>query len=154
MIGQLISKRIIIRHSSLPGWTRLIQGANLALCPTIRRTLPIGYYYTIDWQVNTLVLSLETAEIVSINPLIPQSWGTFKVGGHPQTPSRKYPAPLFQRSLQIRLELEQLIASVFGCYVNCGGTESKVIDLQLYQSCFFHYSRSFLGGDSILGLGR
>jgi len=33
-----------------------------------------------------------------LNPLIPQSWGTFIAGGHPQTPSRKYPAPLFQLS--------------------------------------------------------
>jgi hypothetical protein len=33
-----------------------------------------------------------------INPLIPQSWGLFKAGGHPQTPDRKYPAPLFTGS--------------------------------------------------------
>jgi hypothetical protein len=39
-------------------------------------------------------ISLVTAEIVSINPLIPQSWGTSKSGGHPQTLGRKYPAPL------------------------------------------------------------
>jgi hypothetical protein len=31
----------------------------------------------------------ETAEIVSINPLIPQSWGIFKSGGHPQTPRQE-----------------------------------------------------------------
>ena len=37
----------------------------------------------------------EIAEIVSINPLITQSWGTLVAGGHPQTPDRKYPAPLF-----------------------------------------------------------
>ena len=31
----------------------------------------------------------ETAETFSINPQIPQSWGTFiKAGGHPQTPAR------------------------------------------------------------------
>ncbi len=31
----------------------------------------------------------ETAEIVSINsPISPQSWGTSKSGGHPQTPAR------------------------------------------------------------------
>jgi hypothetical protein len=47
---------------------------------------------------NTPSLIYESAEIVSINPLIPQSWGTFEVGGHPQTPGRKYPAPLFQQS--------------------------------------------------------
>ena len=29
---------------------------------------------------------------------IPQSWGTSETGGQPQTPGRKYPAPLFQRS--------------------------------------------------------
>jgi hypothetical protein len=34
-------------------------------------------------------------------PYIPQAWGTFKSGGHPQTPGRKYPAPLFLRP-QIR----------------------------------------------------
>jgi hypothetical protein len=39
-----------------------------------------------------------TAEIVSINPDIPQSWGTLIAGGHPQTPGRKNPAPIFQRS--------------------------------------------------------
>ncbi len=32
-------------------------------------------------------------------PYIPQSRGIFKAGGHPQTPGRKYPAPLFQQSL-------------------------------------------------------
>ncbi len=43
---------------------------------------------------------LQTAEIVLINPLIPQSWGTiFELGEHPQAPGRKYPAPLFRRSL-------------------------------------------------------
>ncbi len=31
---------------------------------------------------------LEIADIDSINPIIPQSWGTFKAGGHPQTPAR------------------------------------------------------------------
>jgi len=44
---------------------------------------------------------IEIAEIVSINPIIPQSWGTFKAGGYPQTPGRKYPAPLFQHSRMI-----------------------------------------------------
>jgi hypothetical protein len=34
-----------------------------------------------------------------INPLIPQSWGTFDAGGHPQITGRKYPAPLIQQSL-------------------------------------------------------
>ena len=32
-------------------------------------------------------------------PYIPQPWGTFKARGHPQNPGRKYPAPLFQWSL-------------------------------------------------------
>ena len=32
---------------------------------------------------------LETTEIVSINPLIPQSWGIFRAGGHPQTPGQE-----------------------------------------------------------------
>jgi hypothetical protein len=39
----------------------------------------------------------EAAEIALINSLAPQFWGTYKVGGHPQTPGRRYPAPLFQR---------------------------------------------------------
>jgi hypothetical protein len=43
--------------------------------------------------------SNEIAEIVSINPLIPQDLGDFKAGGRPKTPGRKYPAPLFKRSL-------------------------------------------------------
>jgi hypothetical protein len=42
----------------------------------------------------------EIAEIVLINSLIPQSWGTLKAGGHPQTTNRKYPAPLVQRSMK------------------------------------------------------
>jgi hypothetical protein len=29
------------------------------------------------------------------NPLFPPFLGEFKAGGHPQTPGRKYPAPLF-----------------------------------------------------------
>ena len=38
----------------------------------------------------------ETAEIVSINLLYPPILGGFlKLGGHPQTPGREYPAPLF-----------------------------------------------------------
>jgi len=42
----------------------------------------------------------ETAEIVSINPQVPQSWGTYKAGGHPQTPGPDYiEAPLFQQSI-------------------------------------------------------
>jgi hypothetical protein len=36
-------------------------------------------------------------------PLIPQSWGNFESGGHPQTLGRKVPAPLFQHSLNITL---------------------------------------------------
>jgi hypothetical protein len=44
---------------------------------------------------------MELVEMTLINPLIPQSWGIFKAGGHLQTPGRKYPAPLFQRSLSI-----------------------------------------------------
>ena len=47
----------------------------------------------------TIPILYETAKIVSINPLIPQSWGIYKSGGHPQTPSRKYPALLYQQSL-------------------------------------------------------
>jgi len=40
---------------------------------------------------------METAEIVSINPLIPQDWGTFSSwgGNNPRTPNGKYPALLF-----------------------------------------------------------
>jgi len=40
----------------------------------------------------------ETAGIASINPLTHNLGGLFKAGGHPQTPGRKYPAPLFQQS--------------------------------------------------------
>ena len=36
----------------------------------------------------------EAAEILSINPLIPQSWGTSKAGGHPQSPARGNPSGL------------------------------------------------------------
>ena len=43
----------------------------------------------------------EHAEILSINPLYPPVLGDFEAGGHPQTPSSKYPAPLFQRSQRI-----------------------------------------------------
>jgi len=42
---------------------------------------------------------MENAEIVLINPHVPQSWGFFMVGGHPQNPGRTYPAPLSQQSL-------------------------------------------------------
>ena len=50
--------------------------------------------------------------MVSINPLIPQDRGIFfKLGGHPQTPGRKYPAPLFSSLFMLRaqgtLALEQ-----------------------------------------------
>jgi hypothetical protein len=47
-------------------------------------------------------LLYDIGEIVSINPLVPQSWGTLKAGGHLQTPGRKYPAPLFRQSLYIK----------------------------------------------------
>jgi hypothetical protein len=44
-------------------------------------------------------ISRENAEIASINPLFPPILGDFlKPGGRPQTPGRKYPASLFQRS--------------------------------------------------------
>jgi hypothetical protein len=49
---------------------------------------------------NSLLILFETAEIASINPLYPPILGDFfKAGGHPQTPGRKNPAPLFQWSL-------------------------------------------------------
>jgi hypothetical protein len=39
-----------------------------------------------------------TASAVIINPLYPPILGDFlKLGGHPQAPGRKYPAPVFQR---------------------------------------------------------
>ena len=44
----------------------------------------------------------ETAEVFSINLLIPQSWGILKAGGYPQTPDRIYDAPLFQRTRRDR----------------------------------------------------
>jgi hypothetical protein len=28
-------------------------------------------------------------------PFVPQSWGNIGFGGHPQTPGRRFPAPLF-----------------------------------------------------------
>ena len=43
------------------------------------------------------------AEIVLIKPLYPQVLGGFLSGGHPQTPGRKYPAPLFHHSLYIQI---------------------------------------------------
>ena len=48
--------------------------------------------------IDTIIWSevKEIADMVLITP--PQSWGTFVAGGHPQTPDRKYPAPLFQLS--------------------------------------------------------
>ena len=48
---------------------------------------------------------IDNAEKVSINPLIPQSWGIFKAVGDPQTPGRKYPAPLFQRYHRVELSV-------------------------------------------------
>ena len=54
---------------------------------------------------NNITSLLENAEIVSINPLTPQSWGILKSGGHPQTPGRNCPAPLFQQSPKIQLPL-------------------------------------------------
>jgi hypothetical protein len=65
--------------------------ADNAIAAISRSNIDIGFIN----QYRPPVL-IETAEIVSINPLIPQDWGTFKSGGHPQTPGRKYPAPLFQ----------------------------------------------------------
>jgi hypothetical protein len=62
-----------------------------------------------NYSVKTLCQSTsmlrDTAEIVLINPVIPQSLGIFKAGGHPQTPGRKHPAPLFQHSLRINHNL-------------------------------------------------
>ncbi len=43
----------------------------------------------------------ETTEMVIINPLTPQSWGTLKAGGHPQHPGRKYPAPFFSSPMKV-----------------------------------------------------
>jgi hypothetical protein len=40
-------------------------------------------------------LLIETAEIISIIPYIPNIAGLFIAGGHPQTPCGKYPAPGF-----------------------------------------------------------
>ena len=44
--------------------------------------------------------------MVSSNVLIPKYLGASKTGGHPQTPSRKYPAHLFQHSLILTGQLE------------------------------------------------
>jgi hypothetical protein len=43
----------------------------------------------------------ETTEIVSINPLIPQSWGIKKAGGYPQTPGRRFPALFFSGLIEV-----------------------------------------------------
>ena len=51
------------------------------------------------------IIFIEIAEITLINPLVPQSWGTFESGGHPQSPDRKYPVPLFnQTSIYVSLK--------------------------------------------------
>jgi hypothetical protein len=51
----------------------------------------------------------ENAEIGLINPLYPPILGDFlKAGGHPQTPGRKCPASLFQRS-RIRIEIAKIV---------------------------------------------
>jgi hypothetical protein len=52
----------------------------------------------------------ENAEIGLINPLYPPILGDFlKAGGHPQTPGRKCPASLFQRS-RIRIENAEIVS--------------------------------------------
>jgi putative endonuclease len=45
--------------------------------------------------ITSNLIEREHAEILSINPLNPPALGTFGVRRHPQTPGRKYPAPLF-----------------------------------------------------------
>jgi hypothetical protein len=47
----------------------------------------------------TVDVRLETTEEVRKNPLHPPILGDFRAGGYPQTPGRKYPAPLLQQSL-------------------------------------------------------
>ena len=32
-------------------------------------------------------------------PFIPQSWGNIEAGGYPQTPTRRFPGPLFRQSI-------------------------------------------------------
>jgi hypothetical protein len=54
-----------------------------------------------DHEICESLLLMESAEIVLINPLYPPFLGDIIAGGHPQTPGRKYPAPLFQRSLTV-----------------------------------------------------
>ena len=62
--------------------------------------------------------SKETVEILLINPLYPSILGDFfKAGGHPQTPGRKYPAPLFQQFLSqslFLLDTKELGIEAFG----------------------------------------
>jgi hypothetical protein len=61
--------------------------------------------------------SKETSEILLINPLCPPILGDFEAGGHPQTPGRKYPAPLFQQFLSqslFLLDTKELGIEAFG----------------------------------------
>jgi hypothetical protein len=51
----------------------------------------LASYQIFIYTFHFVTIFYETAEIISINPLIPQDWGT--------PPGRNYPAPLFQRSL-------------------------------------------------------
>jgi hypothetical protein len=55
----------------------------------------------------------ETTELLSINPLYPPILGDFfKAGGHPQTPSRKYPAPLFHQSHKLNTMKQGMLKQV------------------------------------------
>ena len=54
-------------------------------------------------------------EIISINPLYPPILGgLFEAGGHPQTPGRKYPAPLSQQSLYVRYAIDCFVPRQIG----------------------------------------
>jgi len=37
-------------------------------------------------------------------PFVPQSWGSIEAGGYPQTPTRRFPGPLFRQSSLVAFE--------------------------------------------------
>jgi hypothetical protein len=47
--------------------------------------------------IDTIIWSevKEIAEMVLVNPLIPQSWGTFEAGGAPPAPRQEVPCASF-----------------------------------------------------------
>jgi hypothetical protein len=65
------------------------------LYPILRVLQPVQ---TLGTGIALVLILRDCRNSLNQPPISPNLGGLFKAGGHPQTPGRKYPAPLFQRS--------------------------------------------------------